>query len=898
MASLFCQQPLNQDRSLTIAYNDIYAYSRAWTVKDDPLNVFGRTADTRLFCAYQKYGLESAPIEYNQTQDLCDETLGLGMVLQRPWAGCYADIGYVPYIEPFQAAAGYHEDTWCWLWESSYTCDVMIDQLLNENKNNASLPPGALSTDPVQHLITSLGSIGCNPFIDPVTQRTKTSCLFENPNGNYIHPSRPHVLAYSNTDYPNTIRWHLSYYATCSVKSASFNGFAYVDSQSDYRYKPICCSINNVNEMLVDGSNTLFQVDPITGGSLTPLVCDESWCLDDPYGACRDMFLTNCTGTSSCNRHNYLSTYNPVLDPQVDPVGLELLQVISVSGYSPQPQPFGGLPCNAYYKKTRELSAALNRFAGDNFSVTLFRISEIQEQVSSYCTDPSTRGNGECGCLRGYQSLGAGFTSNTNSPSALEGNSLQQISVTFFSVPSPIKNFSHRVDLFCNPYGPNSSSFTGLLSYSSVDGETTCTNPTDCVYFSNACSSLTDAGQYALLGGTYGKKYPSLNPNGSLLSSTNYGDAITFVSKVPGVFYGNPDWVGDAQRNPFSIPYRCWLPACVDPLVQDVVFNDLLQNSPCPDVCYAYGGSQAIDMTNVNANVISMGNFVNQCNYDGNSASVNVDPFILPATMMNGFQFDVPQGYVGSLTFNIYSPEIDVATVAVSKTVAIFTDIPQFISVTQDVSVLYKYSYTHYPPLPKVGAHDSVSVTLSVNATSPNPSYYQMNMYLQDNNLGSMRIPITLNIFTTQSDPESESNWPRACAFYTDSLTSWQDAKCHVVDCFFGSNSVLTNAVRPPFCDGGGLQGINFDALFGVNRGLLEHGEQTRDGVPNVTRISPAVLPVLNYPEQSTVSLFNSSDITAFGFAQLLQTHVQLFGPGPSQSPPMHRTNPRFNIVG
>ena len=64
MASLFCQQPLNQDRSLTIAYNDIYAYSRAWTVRDDPLNLFGRTADTRLFCAYQQYGLESAPIEY------------------------------------------------------------------------------------------------------------------------------------------------------------------------------------------------------------------------------------------------------------------------------------------------------------------------------------------------------------------------------------------------------------------------------------------------------------------------------------------------------------------------------------------------------------------------------------------------------------------------------------------------------------------------------------------------------------------------------------------------------------------------------------------------------------------------------------------------------------------
>jgi hypothetical protein len=333
----------------------------------------------------------------------------------------------------------------------------------------------------------------------------------------------------------------------------------------------------------------------------------------------------------------------------------------------------------------------------------------------------------------------------------------------------------------------------------------------------------------------------------------------------------------------------------VDPKVQDVVFNDLLQNSPCPDVCYAYGGSQAIDMTNVDANVISMGNFVNQCNYDGNSATVNTDPFVLPALLMNGFQFDVPQGYKGSLTFNILNSEIDVSSVASSKTVAIFTDIPQYISVTQDVTLLYKYSYTQITPAAP-GQHDSISVTLSVNAESQNPSYYQMNMYLQDSNLGSMRIPITLNIFSTLSNPTSESNWPRACAFYTDSVTNnWTEAKCHAVDCSFGSNSVLTNAVKPPNCDGGGLQAINFPGFFGVNRGLLSTGDVTQDGTPYVTRVSRAVLPITNYPEQ-TNTLFNSSDLTAFGLGRLLDTHVQLFGP--SQPQPFHRTNPRFNIVG
>jgi len=891
-----CQQTPNIQRSLSIAYQDIYEYSRDWTVKDDPLNAFGGTADTRKFCVIARY---FSVIAYNVTQDLCDETLHLGMVGQRPWAGCYADTGYVPHVEPGNPEQGLHEDTWCWLWESSYTCDNVIDKLLNEKKDKARLPFGAVSTDPKNHLVGSLGSIGCNPFVDPITQRTKTNCLFENPDGNYTHPSRPHVLGAEEPDFPYTIRSNVTYSAVCNIKSASFNGIAFVDSQSDYRYKPICCSLNNVNEMLITQEGdieSLYQIDPITGASLTPFVCDESWCLDDPYGACRDMFLQNCTGTSSCNRHNYLSTYNPVLNPRVDPTGLQLLQNVSVSGYSPEAQPFGGLPCNAYYKRTRDLSAALPTLLGNDFSITLLRISEIQEQVSSYCTDPSTRGNGECGCLRGYQSLGAGFTPSTNPSGFQQGTGPQQTSVTYFSVPSPIKNFSHRVDLFCNPSGPNSSAFTGLLSYSSLDGETSCTSQTpaeSCITFSNACSSLTDAGQYPLLGGTLGRKYPSLNPNASILSSTNYGDAISLREKNPSGFYGNPGGFGDPLRNPFSIPYRCWLPACVDVQVQDVIFNDLLQNSPCPDVCYAYGGSQAIDMTNVSANVISMGNFVNQCNYDGNSATVNVEPFVLPALLVNGFQFDVPQGYKGSLTFNIFSSELDPATVAASKTVAIFTDIPQYISVTQDVTQLYKYSYTQVNP--GTGVHDSISVTLSVNADSQNPSYYQMNMYLQDSNLGSMRIPITLNIFSTLSDPNQESNWPRACAFYTDSLSNnWTDAKCHIVNCSFGSNSFLTNAVRPPFCESN-YQGINFSAFFKVNTNLLDIGERTEDGIPFVTRVSRAVVPVTNYPDGNTVPLFNSSDLTLHGLSRLLDTHVQLFGPSPAQ--PQYLTNPNFNII-
>jgi hypothetical protein len=889
--SLQCSQSTNQSRSFSIYYRDIYEYSRAWTVRNDPLNAFGKTADTRLFCALRNYGA----IYYNQTQDLCDETLGLGMVGQRPWAGCFVDPGLVPHINPGFAANGEHEDTWCWLWESSYTCDVIVDKLLNENQGN-------IRNGTKQDLLDSLGSIGCLPIKDS-NNRTVTNCKFENPNGDYIHPSRPHVFDFKETGYPGTIRYDLVFQSVCNVKSASFNGIVGVDTQSDYRYKPLCCSMNNVTEVtdvLVPSIGTIptTQIDPITGKPLTTLMCDETWCLDDPYGNCLNMYLQECTGTSSCNRHNYLSPFNPVIDG-IDPSALVLLQTLSVSGYAPTAQPFGGLPCSAYYQRTKDLSVALPQFAGDAFSVTLLRISQIQEQVSSYCTDPSTRGNGECGCLRGYQSLGAGFTPS-NSPAGL-GQGADQTSVTYFSVPSTIKNFSHRIDLYCDPYGPAASSFTGVNSYSSVDGENSCTDntpPSSCITFSNACSSFSQGvgvDQYPLFGGVLGKKYPSLNPNNSLLSATNYGDAISQRNKNPG--YSALLGQGPAS-NPFSIPYRCWLPACVDLQIQDVIFNDLLQNTPCPDVCYAYGGSSAIDLTNVDANVISMGNFVNQCNYEGNSSTVNVDPFALPALLMNGFQFDIPQGYRGSLTFNVFNTEQDVASVASSKTVQIFSDIPSLVSITQDVTLLYKYSYTSIPS-GTPNAHDSISVTLTVNGTSPTPAYYQMNMYLKDSNLGSMRIPITMNIFSTISDPTNESNWPRACAFYADSVTNnFEDAKCHAVDCFFGSNSYLTNAVKPPLCSAGQETfDTIYNSFFTVNTGFVFTAETTQDGVPVVARTSTQLfLPVRNYEGRSVTQVFNTSDIALFGLTQLLDTHVQLFGPLTSTT--QWEINPRFNLVG
>lgn len=886
--NLQCSQSTNANRSFSVLYADLYDYTRTWYLPGAKGDV-----DTRIFCSYQSW----LGIDHNVTQDSCDEDLSIGLPLQtRPWAGCYADVGQVPFggqgYNPNNPAYGSHENTWCWLWEDSYTCNVIIDKLLNEQEDN-------LRNMTKQDLVQSLGNIGCSPIVD-ANGRTKTNCKFENPNGNYTHSSRPRLAFYDQSSFPYTRRFNPIWSATCNVAPTSITDVLQaLDTNSDYRYKPLCCSLNNVREVSeVMGANFQSQTDPITGNPVSPLMCDESWCLDDPLGSCRTMFTQLCTGTSSCHRHNYLSTYNPLQDISAlgyDPMAFQLLLQLSVSGYAPLgPQPFGGLPCNAYYKKTEALSRSLVYFFNTDLNVTLLRIQTIQEQVQQYCTDPAYNGNGECGCLRGYQSLGAGFTPNVG-PSGLGGPLPEQTSITYFSVPSGIKNFSHRVDLYCDPNSSTLPAFLGELSYSTVVNETSCTGstpPENCITFSNACSSFTRLGvdQYPLLGGLLGKTYPTLNPMQSILSSTNYGDVIAQTKKVPVGLYGaQPE-----TRNPFAIPYRCWLPACVDPNVTEVVFNDLLQNSPCPDVCYAYGGSEAIDLTNVNANVISMGNFVNQCNYDGNSSTVNVEPLILPSLLSNGFQFDVPQGYTGSLTFNVFNSEYDVSQVASSKTVNIFTDIPFYLSVTQDVTLLYKYDYVSVTKDPY--AHDSISVTLTVNAQSTTPAYYQLNMYLRDSNLGQMQIPITLNIFSTLSNPASESNWPRACAFYGDSTSQNLNSKCHAVDCFFGSNSVLTNAVLPPGCSGG-LNAINFTDFFDTSRHLIQTGLSSTDGVPYAVKIKPPSLPITNYRNDPTLSLYNENDLTSLGYSQLLQTHVQLYG-NTLQTIPLYQQNPRYNLVG
>jgi hypothetical protein len=884
--NLQCSQSSNLSRSFTLMYTDPYEYTRTWWIAG---HISG-DADTRYFCAVQNYG----PLGYNFTQDLCDETLGLGAVFQRPWNGCFADDGKLLHIEPGPENEALHDDNWCWMWEPSYTCNNLVDTLLNENSSSLY--------DPNNTFLASLGSIGCYPVFDLSTQRSRTNCIFENPNGDYTHRSRPRVAFSDYSAWPRTQRFNMTYSAVCNVASSSLNATLQAnDSNSDYRYKPLCCSLNNVTEATyVKGANNQPQIDPITGGQLSPLMCDESWCLDDPYGSCRDMFVQMCKGTSSCHRHNYLSTYNPIQDisalgPQYGPDALALLQQISISGYSPQAQPFNGLPCNAYYKKTEVLTRDLQNFFPDDAAVTLLRTSLIQEEVESYCNNPAYSGNGECACLRGYQSLGSGFT---NQSSGGFGADVDQVSITYFSVPSAVKNYSHRVDIFCTPSSSQSANFQGQLSYSTVDGETSCTAitpPTQCITFSNACSSFTRAGidQFPLVNGAIGKKYPSLNPMQSVLSSTNYGDVTALGQKVSRGLFGSVQ-----PQNPFSIPYRCWLPACTDPQVTEVVFGDLLQNSPCPDVCYAYGGSEAIDLTNVTANVINMGNFINQCNYEGNSRTVKLDPVSLPLLLSNGFQFDVPQGYVGSLTFNVFSNETDVATVAVSKTVNIFTDIPQLVSATQDVTLLFKQGYKSI--FPTANVHDSISVTLTVNAQSPTPEYYQMNMFFTDSNLGFARIPITLNIFSTLSNPASESNWPRACAFYTDSSTTdINQTKCHAVDCFFGSNSVLTNAVLPPQCSGaGGLQNsIDVQTFLQRSPNLLLNGLSSSDGIPHVLKISPGTFPVLNYPEDPELTLHNASDLVELGLSQLLTTHRILFGDNLIPEP-LYRQNPRFNIVG
>jgi hypothetical protein len=811
------------------------------------------------------------PNHYNTSnqQNMCNFNCESGWSPNWAFDACQANQG-----QPLRTPDGQYNpnQTWCGISPEYYNCNAMIENILNGTATIAT--PSSKN-----ELIKTLSDIGCNVSLGE-DGRTKSNCVFKVGVGTDADIAtsdyHPKVSGWGNLNI--FVRKDLKLIQTCTVAPGG----------TDPSWKPFCCNINQLGtELRTTGADDTWpQINPITqfhslfpdgfpGGprSITGKECDVNWCVNDPNGECADLIVASCSGTSSCNRHYFLSRYNPAPYGQGGDLSTAraflLLNNISITSYlaglSQQSTYIKGIPakgilCNTFYNKTRELAQIVNTFSGAERSGALKRVREVQTVVSAYCANPTTRGSGECACLRGYQSLASDFAGVTP---------IGESSITFFSKPTSFPGFSRRIDIHCDPRDAETSlsadggqtwdfrtsgQYGGTLTYPDPN------NPGQLITYSNACNRLLPDGQYPSLPGSV--QYPTLNPMDSILANKNYGDVMR-----------------NRANNPSGLPYRCWLPACTNPNTLESVFSDLLSSSiTCPSVCYAYSGAAFINVNEVDANVLSMGNFMQECNFDGNEPKNFILPFLLPGNVANGFMFDVPQGYDGSLTLIVQNSSLDVSSVALSKTVYVASEIPSIISVSPNESTLYIHSLSNLPAYQ--GVQDKLSLTVYINAKDQNVKYMQTNIWLSDNLRGVQNIPLSINIHSSLSDPNNESNWPQAC-FFTGELSEQEPGLlfCNPVDCSFGSNSSLSYGVGCPntqqLLGGVGEESLYqnyFRGFLSKSRNLLDTGYLNQDNVPMV----------MQYVEQgidTAVPVQSIRSVAQLGFQELLNTHVQLFGP-------------------
>jgi hypothetical protein len=826
---------------------------------------------------YTHHYCDPTDITIEASLDRCNFVTEAGTQFENSWVGFNSCLARNYSAQGPQSLYPYGEVNFCRVTPADYNCNVMVDLLLNENASD-----NRLGTK--QDLINSLSDLGCNVTVE--NGRTKSNCIFSTTDLNPFPSIGDFAIVVDSDMHPKVYGWeNVNLWVR---KNIVFQQQCYiVPNGTDPVWKPLCCNINlprwsDITAQVAGANGRFPQLNPLTINnplftsprSLTGKECDVAWCQNDPLGVCAPDVVAACTGTSSCNRHYFLSRYNPSSPSILTSNQNKLLNNISVTGFLAgngvsnenftEGLPLTGYWCNSWYNHTKYIATNLGRYGNTDATSALSRVVAVQGEISRYCNDPVTRGTGECSCLRGYQSLAADFF-NATPPLT---------SITFFDVPTLVSNQSRRVDLYCDvsrndpvteftypdgtTYVQNNTAFFGAATISGVT-------------VSRPCTSLTALGQYPTLQGTNPRTFPTLNPMQSILATSNYGDVMRDAT---------------TNRNQ-GIPYRCWLPACTDPRTLDSVFSDLLSFSiTCPSVCFAYSGANNINLSNVQANVISMGNFLQECNFVGNEPQGIISPFLLPYTAMNGFQINIPQGFSGSFTFQVMFPQLDTSALFVSKTMYAITELPTIVDVSPNTALIYKYSVTQFPPYNTLpGATDTINLSMSVDARNQTVKYMQTNLWLSDNLGGVQNVPITINIFSSVSiNTANESNWPRAC-YFSDTITSITTEICNPVDCAFGSNSFISYGIgcsNPPstaallahrtYVNSKQSAPLLYQrAMISSHSNLRDTGYRTHNNVPIVLRYvsqsSNFVVPVL-----STQTLVNMNS------QQLLQSTTRLFG--------------------
>ena len=516
--------------------------------------------------------------------------------------------------------------------------------------------------------------------------------------------------------------------------------------EADINYYSICCNADN--------AETIRGIDPFTQQSFSSVNCSDAWCLSDPQAQCLPLFNA-CQGTSSCHRHWYLGT-------ETLPTSDTLLSSLTIIG-----KEGNGVWCNAWYD-TSALLATI-QYVSDSYekTITTTRTAAVMSQITSYCTDPYTYGNGECACINGILDISGGLAEP--GPKALT-NQVGRAN----KIPTLLMQFGseyRRMDAHClspplqsttvdNITWVTTSLYTEQLSI--TDGGITYS-------ISNACSTTTPWSEYDVL-----SSLPSLNPNLNLRSLSqggNFGD-IAF-SDVTGVYESD-------NINPFSIPFHCWLPACTGLIP---TFKDMtLFTRTCPSICYSFAGGNSIGIDTIDPSAnVTVDTNVLQC--PGSSYGFDGSPFELSCQYAD---IQVPVDFQGVMSITVQNPTHEISSFYAGRSLTAFSNLLPVVSFngagTYGPFAVYKYSISQADDPALQTLPTSITLPITINVQGLTPSSYFTQLLLVDNFSNKMTLPINVTI-------QQEGFNPVACQ-------GQDNAVCIPCDSLFGSNSQFSPA--PP----------------------------------------------------------------------------------------------------
>jgi hypothetical protein len=74
-------------------------------------------------------------------------------------------------------------------------------------------------------------------------------------------------------------------------------------------------------------------------------------------------------------------------------------------------------------------------------------------------------------------------------------------------------------------------------------------------------------------------------------------------------------------------PLHCWLPDCQGDTDKEVFFDPIAMTIPCPDICAIDSSGLNININNINANVVDIGNMIEQCSF-GQTTQISGSPIV------------------------------------------------------------------------------------------------------------------------------------------------------------------------------------------------------------------------------------------------------------------------------